>query len=594
MPKFIKFLLVSVLLVGLLHTGVQACWNGFEHDKTNYRCWLFQPDLMPASVVKVLSYADFESDYDDYMSKSKSFRSRGNADTSFYVQNIEEWQTALAADPSVKSTKTVIPKDIQTVLYNLDPDDFFRKMDGDSLRNNTFIQAISASKSLMAYLNFAKICEQLMNFTDPWAEGYGEGKDEISLLRYSKMGDSVVKNTATSPFVRERTAYQMVKMAHYLGDTARVLALYKQFFAETASKSWVVGSASYYYAVAHSNPFEQNYLLSKTFENSIDKRWLSLRNFDQSDSILRGSLALTRNVHERATMLTLPILTNEGRTLPDLEKVYALEPKNPLLSMAIQREINKLEDWIYTNKFTEFSSSSKDYEKYDYDLEEKRRAAGITQKDIDAKNLRSDLAYLNDITAFVTRVATEGKRTDLAFFQLAAGHLAFLKKDFKTAKQFLAAAKTAKNAGNTPLSIQTQIWLTDLLCDLYAAEHLDANAEIAILKFDDFLKKQKNTLADYTTFRSQIMRFISERFISDEKMAKGVLILSKSTLTFGSINGTWEKNFYHKLLFEGTPQDIEDVIDIVSRKERKSLTPFERWLASEPKAYQSPQGCRGC
>ena len=90
------------------------------------------------------------------------------------------------------------------------------------------------------------------------------------------------------------------------------------------------------------------------------------------------------------------------------------------------------------------------------------------------------------------------------------------------------------------------------------------------------------------------MRFISERFVTDGKMAKGALILSKSKLVFGTINDHWGKNFYHKLLYEGTPQDIEEVIDIVSRKERSSLTPFERWLASEPKSYDDPDGCRWC
>jgi hypothetical protein len=91
---------------------------------------------------------------------------------------------------------------------------------------------------------------------------------------------------------------------------------------------------------------------------------------------------------------------------------------------------------------------------------------------------------------------------------------------------------------------------------------------------------------------SGFLFFLDKRFIADGKTAKGILLLSKSTLTFGAIHDSWEKNFYHKLLETGTPQDFEEVIDIVSRKSRGSLTPFERWLASKPKSYEAPHGLR--
>ncbi len=584
MSKFLKFLIVSSLLVVFttaIHTTLQACWNGFEQDKYNYRFWLFQPDLISSKALQLLSYSDFESDFQTYDGYGSTMSGRRYADTSFYVQNAAEWQAALAADPSVKTAKNVSSQDILTVLYNLNPEDYFRKMEGDSLRNNTFIQAIAPSRSLANYLDFAKTCEQLMNFMDPWTND-SEGHDQKALRKYSAIGESVIQKKETPLFVRERTAFLMLKMAHYLDDSARVKSLYKRFFEKANSKSWVAGSASFYYAVAHSNDFERNYLLSQTFENSIDKREQSLRFFDPSDSILRGSLKLAKNVHEKARMMTLPILMNGGQQLKELKEVYGIEPQNGLLTVAIQREINKLETWIYTNKFTEYGSASTSS---DYEAEEKQRESGISQKDIDAKNLKTDLAYLGEVTTFVNRVVADRKQPDMAYWSLAAGHLAFMKKDFATAKKYLAAAKTEKN---TPTPVQTQIWLTELLCDLYAAEHIDKTAEAAILKFDEFLRKQKHDLRDYRSFRSQIMRFLSDRFLKDGKTAQGMLILSKSTLTFGSIHHHWEKNFYHKLLEIGTPQDFEKVIDIVDRKKRAELTPFELWLASEPKTYYSP------
>jgi hypothetical protein len=81
------------------------------------------------------------------------------------------------------------------------------------------------------------------------------------------------------------------------------------------------------------------------------------------------------------------------------------------------------------------------------------------------------------------------------------------------------------------------------------------------------------------------MRFLSERFVKDGQVAKGLLILSKSDLTYGSIMDIWEKNFYHSILQTNNPQVVAQVIDIVTRKERG--TDFERWLSAEPKPYES-------
>ena len=237
MSKFFKFSIVSLILVLLPnmmpHGGLQACWNGFEHDKTNFQFWLFQPDLIPSKALQVLSYPSFNDEYEGYDGSTKGRRT--NADTSYYAQNVAEWQAALEADPSVKTAKKVVATDIHTVLYNLDPEDYFRQMEGDSLQHNTFIRSIAPSSSLANYLNYAKTCEQLMNFMDPWA-AYSDGKDKIALQKYSAIGDSVIRQKTTSPFVRERTAYLMLKMAHYLDDTARVLTIYKRFFEKTSSK----------------------------------------------------------------------------------------------------------------------------------------------------------------------------------------------------------------------------------------------------------------------------------------------------------------------------------------------------------------------
>jgi hypothetical protein len=564
MNKFFKFLTISTVLSLLPSSSdVQACWNGFEHDRYNFRFWLLHTDLVPMQAMNVLSYTRFQ---EDVSWERNDIWSQCPFDTTFYKQNVLEWQAALGATTKIES------KDIHKILYNLEPLVYFRQMKGDSLRQNTFVQALKASKPLLDYLNYAKNCEYLMGFEDPWKD---DKKRDIAFKKHVTLGETNLKNSAIPPFVRERTAYQLVKLSHYLRDTAKTMSLYKQYFEKSDLKSWIHGSASYYDALAHQNPLVRNALLAYVFENALDKREAALKMFDMEDAVFRKSLAITRTPQEKARMMLLPLMKKEGRTLSDLQKNYQVEPKNHLLPLAIQREINKLENWIFTNRFTQYAESSA--KERNSELSENVNE----QANIDARNLQSDLLYFDQVFAFVKTVVTERKQPNMAYWNLSAAHLAFMKKDFAGAKQYLAAVKTEKNPSN---SIQLQTALTELLCDLYAAPRLNAENEAAILKFDAYLQQNQQNIYDYTTFRSQIMRFLSERFVKDGQVAKGMLILSKSNLTYGSIMDIWEKTFYHSILETNNPQVVAQVIDIVTRKERG--TDFERWLSAEPKPYE--------
>jgi hypothetical protein len=201
-------------------SDVQACWNGFEHERYNFRFWLLHTDLVPMQAMNVLGYTRFQ---EDVSWERNDIWSQCPFDTTFYKQNVLEWQAALGA------TTKVDPKDIHKILYNLEPMVYFRQMKRDSLRQNTFIQALKASKPLLDYLNYAKNCEYLMGRDDLWDETLSD----ISFEKQVSLGESVLKNTTLPSFVRERTAYQLVKLSHYTRDTARTMALYKQYFEKS-------------------------------------------------------------------------------------------------------------------------------------------------------------------------------------------------------------------------------------------------------------------------------------------------------------------------------------------------------------------------
>jgi hypothetical protein len=266
---------------------------------------------------------------------------------------------------------------------------------------------------------------------------------------------------------------------------------------------------------------------------------------------------------------------SDGRTLNDLKKIYQIQPQNQLIQIAIQREINKLENWILTNRFTAYHPSQATSEAQTMVDEGQNRA----QEVIHARNLRSDLQYLDEVTAFVNQIEAEHQQLEPDYWAMAAAHLAFLKKDFAKTKQYLAKIKDEKSAS---IALQTQKAVTILLCDLYSTPRLNPEIEKAILKLDAFLKKNETQISNYQAFRSQIMRFLSERFIADGQVAKGLLILSKSNLTYGSISYA-EKNFYHSFLENNDPYAIGTAVDLLTGK--TAHTDFEKWIVNEPKPY---------
>jgi hypothetical protein len=75
--------------------------------------------MIPIKASHVLSYAHLES---NYAYKNSDPYQPFNSDTTFYLQNVAEWQVAIASDPAI--TTKVLDADIHQILYNMDPEVF--------------------------------------------------------------------------------------------------------------------------------------------------------------------------------------------------------------------------------------------------------------------------------------------------------------------------------------------------------------------------------------------------------------------------------------------------------------------------------------
>jgi hypothetical protein len=158
-------------------------------------------------------------------------------------------------------------------------------------------------------------------------------------------------------------------------------------------------------------------------------------------------------------------------------------------------------------------------------------------------------------------------------------HLAFLIKDFEKSKICIEKAKAEKYI---PVNVGIQIRLMEVLLSLYESPQITPEAEQKIPDLFRFIDKNKDKIANAKTMKSNLALWLSNRFIAEGKVAKGVLMLSYYYRDFGTYSYFMTKNLYHRLYDIGKPQDYVEILDLINKKNKNT---FERFITANPRAY---------
>lgn len=570
--KKLLIVFVSLLLILLPRLELNGC-GPFLYDE-DFRVWLFQPNLVNDEALVPFTY-----------SSNLYFHAGGRGedmsepfDTTFEKVNVAEWQAEL---PSAK------PNDIHTLLYETPSTAYFRHMKGDSLKQNTFLQALKTRKELFDYFNFAKECESAFG-GGMSEEDFGTwGSDSLVLNKIVLKATKTLKTTK-SPFIRLRTAYQLIKAYEYLQNTEGVNQTFNTYIKASKSNSWIVGSALYYFAKAQPHGVARNLWASNCFVRTVDKKIQSLKLIDAEKR--QETLDSACDNAQRAAVSIMIALRYPGRALTDLVSIYADNPEQKELPMLLEREINKLEDWLYSYKMTGNDTYISRYQR----TSKKKNEQGESYFDdplyseekyalVQKANWESDRAYLNEVISFVDKLILENKIKDRAFMLLSGAHLAFLKQDFPKAKGYVELLRGEKN---TRSNIKVQAELTNILCDLYATPKISATTEEAIAKFETTLQNAQKDITDFETFRQQIYLFIGKKFIDAGQIAKGSLLTMMTDRYTNTVGDFTHENGYHRLYALGKPADFDETLRILTAPK----TPFERFLANEKRPYAEADG----
>lgn len=247
-------------------------------------------------------------------------------------------------------------------------------------------------------------------------------------------------------FLKERWAYQAVKLADMGEKPQKSIDLYKTLVEPLSQKTFISDWARSRLAGAyiHAGDSTQAYYhFCQLFVTAPTRRItanISLRIY--LPKLKDEALKLCKNDTEKANVLASTAVLPFQDGLSMLEQIRDLDINHPLLEFVMAREINKNEEFFYTNwedlKYSYWSMDS-------------------TKK----QNLKKDAPdYFTKLLDFSLESADNPALKKSPFWYTAAAYLTFIAQDYPKANELLQSAKAIQTSDK---GVQDQIAMQEMI-----------------------------------------------------------------------------------------------------------------------------------
>lgn len=421
-----KYLIIFLLSLPIALQAKSYCsWDG---PAPTYIYWqpelANQPDMRPF-------YFTFDRFY-DYQWNEPAYR---------YKTNTDEWIEFASFRPQASDVDSLLLKgtlkDMQQLLLNAKTG---ARPDG-KYRDNVFAQYLTQNKQIagLSYLAFAKKCEKYVYMEDEWADN---PKNPTEMRKLYQEGQLIFEKE-TNEFLKNRYAFQCIRLAHYAGDNSQAIGMYDKLLDKSLTKSvvkdWALGHKAGA-LMAMGKRIEALYLYSIAFEKCPSKRVNMYLSFNpNSDEEWDGIMAKCKNNREKTTLYLLRAIDPNAVGMEEMQKIYELDPKSEYLNLLLAREINKLETNLMGYDFQfQFPIA------VDFKPENGEYASQMSSQ------------YLYKFKSFVEKKVAEGKLKDPQTWNLALAYLYYLTGDFDKAKYI--NQDYVLNANDAKLKKQAQVF----------------------------------------------------------------------------------------------------------------------------------------
>lgn len=362
----------------------------------------------------------------------------------------------------------------------------------DSIKNNGMTAYFIKSKDLEAlgYLMYAKQVEPTV--TGEWTSWEPIQRDKEKMAKLQKNGLQLY-NVAKNEFIKLRFAYQVVRLAHYAGRYDEAIQQYDQLVKPNTTKSILHDLSLSLKAGALTRSGQNNegaYIFSQLFaknevmrvSNYMSFDW-SVKRFDENNR--KAVLALCKNDVEKANTLGLFALGSNNEELNAIKNIYKLAPASPLLEILVVRELNKVEENVFSTGVEA----------------KKREMLSIKNNPNEGndKEANSWIAEAKAFAAFCQDAAKQKNNPNKNLYGIAAAHLSLINGDYAASRKLLDEYKK-----NLSSELQDQWGMTNLLLTINSQPSIDKKFEEQIFPSLQWLQQKAANSNEYALFYRRI------------------------------------------------------------------------------------------
>lgn len=275
---------------------------------------------------------------------------------------------------------------------------FNNKMElGDIHPNSTngFIAFLYKNKKNKAiqYLIYAKRCESYNNIQE---ENSWERNEVIQKKSTANFENELMKayQDEKELFLRRKYAFQCIRLAFYNGNGQMITDVFKKEFRNSKKDYLYYWSLYFYCRVIDSKDNFND--VAEIFANSSEKAFASQFHFVQNFD-LKKALQFAKSKEQVANLYAYASARTVSRNLDNLKLIYQNKPKFKTLDFLLLREINKIEDWVYTPYYTNYSPSVEQEDFYS-----ESEYSSITTQTLRNRS-QNDRLYAQEVLDFVNQ-----------------------------------------------------------------------------------------------------------------------------------------------------------------------------------------------
>lgn len=387
MKKFLIF------IVALLSNLILSFSCSFSTAGEDIRFSLFLPEYF--------NYRDFKAF--NYNANSFGFEYQYDAQ---YESNVYDWYNF--------ANKQVPLDEINQCLNN----STFTDINVSS--TNKFIEYLHKNKlnNVVQYLITAKKCEDINYFdlNDVWERSDSSQPNKSKFLE--KLQSAIYSEG--NPYLKRKYAFLTIRTAYYSNNFKLIKLIFERYF-EKSKKDYL------YYWALYFNSFQsksRNIDIANIMAYSIEKKYPVYYYFKNNFN-LEEALSLAKTKNDIANIYSYASVQRLVPNLDYLKIIYKNSYKSRILDFLLLREINKIEDWVFTPYYTNYLPS---IEYANHSWSEKSNL--IQSTTVLRNRSEKDRLYAKEVLKFIDSINTS-KISDVKLWKTAQIYLLFMTKDYK-------------------------------------------------------------------------------------------------------------------------------------------------------------------